>query len=349
MRVLRIATPFLLVAAISSISSAQPSSVSSQRKQEIEREAIVMVQGNALTLPDGAKVVGPNGLRSVSPGLGKVIAESRVEQIGRSFPEAHEPEVKRNKDGIEFRDIDLTRIFTLRVPSPDILPQLIDRLKSLPEVIFAEANGLAEPRSTPNDPSFGLQWGMQNGGRYSGKPGSDIHAGSAWDLHQGSAAEIMGIVDAGNPDPSHTDFGGRVFGALGSVADHATHVAGIAGAVGNNLVGVAGVNWRAGIRADIIGDENTTAGAIRGSVDAGAKVLNNSWGQGGTKLSCEFKANVEAAIAYAYKNNALFIIAMPETGSPCDYPNVYLTGKGILNVGASAMCHRTHLLSHTLM
>jgi len=346
MRLLRTAIPFFVVAVWCFSVGSPPALAISKRAEEVGREVIVKIQGDALTLPEGVTAVGPSGLRSVSPGLGRLLAELHVEQVARSFPGAREPLVKRNRDGVAFRDIELNRIFTLRLPTAEARAQLVDRLRGLPEVIFAEANALQVQRTTPNDPDFLLQWNMQNGGQYNGKPGSDIHAGSAWDLHQGSAAEIVGIVDGGHDlngndvgvDPSHTDFEGRVFGAVGGGPDlHATHVAGIAAAVGNNLVGVAGVNWRCGIRSDIIYDENQTAGAIRGSVDAGAKVLNNSWGQTGTSgpLPCQVLVGIEGAFAYAYKNNALCFIAMPQTGSTCDYPNAYLGGKGIVNVGAS--------------
>jgi subtilisin family serine protease len=68
--------------------------------------------------------------------------------------------------------------------------------------------------------------------------------------------------------------------------EHGTHVAGTITAQGNNGVGVAGVNWQAGIMAlKFLGPNGGyTSDAIEAlnyAVANGARISNNSWGGGG--------------------------------------------------------------------
>src|SRR6185436_320057 len=84
---------------------------------------------------------------------------------------------------------------------------------------------------------------------------------------------------------------------------HATHVAGTVGAVGNNNLGVVGVNWNVRLMSlkFISGSSGSTSNAIRavnyaklmrdrwvntgGSQGANVRVLNNSYGGGGSDQS----------------------------------------------------------------
>jgi subtilisin family serine protease/subtilisin-like proprotein convertase family protein len=63
------------------------------------------------------------------------------------------------------------------------------------------------PGLIPNDPSYPLQWSLNNTGQdgpASSKPGDDIHAPSAWTITTGSMKTVVGIIDTGidynNPD-----------------------------------------------------------------------------------------------------------------------------------------------------
>jgi subtilisin family serine protease len=151
--------------------------------------------------------------------------------------------------------------------------EAIEKLKSMPEVEFAEPNWIYQHFATSNDPYFtnNSLWGMSAGGNQFGS-----QAATAWANNKtGSATVYVGIIDEGymyehedlaanagvNPgeiagngldddgnglvdDVYGWDFDGNnssLFDGTGD--DHGTHVAGTIGGVGGNGKGVAGVVW----------------------------------------------------------------------------------------------------------
>ncbi len=149
------------------------------------------------------------------------------------------------------------------------------------------------PHDLPDDPWVEDQWHLDNTGQSGGTPGVDIDAQTAWALSTG-AGGLISVIDSG-VDLAHDDLvasSGYDYidrdddaspdPEADSSAAHGTCVAGVAAASGDNGVGVAGVAYDAevyGIR--LIGGYTTTGDvydAFVESVDAGAWVLNNSWG-----------------------------------------------------------------------
>jgi len=157
---------------------------------------------------------------------------------------------------------------------------ILEAVRVNPEVALAQFNHFVTERQTiPNDPSFGLQWGLNNTGQSGGTPDADIDAPEAWDLFAGDTtlsgdqiviAIVDGGVDLNHPDIDYfknlletpnngidddgngyiDDYDGwNAYNNNGNVpsSTHGTHVSGIAGAVGNNALGVSGVNWGAQI------------------------------------------------------------------------------------------------------
>ena len=203
----------------------------------------------------------------------------------------------------------------------------MDALRAQPFVVFAEKDIGAVPRLRPTDARFHFQWAVNDSAVGSVSPLADIRAIAAWDITQGSSDVSIGIMDPYNPAygggrvwDGHPDLQGRVSGELNApVGEHATVVAGIAAARGNNGQGIAGVDWNAHIVTNTFYGAGELVDDVHYMITHGVDVVNHSWGQ----TSCEYNAVYSWAGALAYKANLLNVVAMPEDGNSCIYPNAY--------------------------
>ena len=163
--------------------------------------------------------------------------------------------------------------------------ELLELLKKSPLVEKVSLNYAKQLNVVPDDTDFNNQWPLNNTGQeflpgYSGTPGADINAPEAWDIQTGSEEVVVAVLDTGvdylHPDlndnmwvnqaensgtPGVDDDGnGYIDDIYGidtgendtdpmDIHGHGTHVAGTIAAKGNNSLGVAGVNWNAGIMA----------------------------------------------------------------------------------------------------
>src|SRR6202035_90135 len=157
---------------------------------------------------------------------------------------------------------------------------VIGRLRRHRRVRYAEPDYVLQAAGVPNDPSFGLQWALQNTGQSvngtAGTANADERAVPAWAVTTGSSSVVVAVTDTG-VEYTHPDLATNIWSNPGGVGGcgagthgfdvlagespcdpmdtdtaydgHGTHVAGIIGAVGNNGVGVTGVNWRTSIMA----------------------------------------------------------------------------------------------------
>jgi serine protease len=178
----------------------------------------------------------------------------------------------------------------------------------------------------PNDPYFGLQWGIQQ-----------INADEAWTTSTG-AGQIIAVVDSGvdlnHPDlkaklvPGATFSGCALNGPCGNgdwksgnttdpPSPHGTHVAGIAAAITGNGVGVAGVARDAQIMpvkvlTEAGGTFEEVGAGIRWAADHGADVINLSLGAlpGVQALAITgLASDARAAIDYAYSRGVAVVAA----------------------------------------
>ncbi|MBS2021333.1 MAG: S8 family serine peptidase [Deltaproteobacteria bacterium] len=145
--------------------------------------------------------------------------------------------------------------------------------------------------------------------------------GIAGDLH---GANFVDGVAEGDPQSATT----------GSERWHGSHVAGIIGAASNNGKGVAGVNWQVQLMAvRAIGTQGGRSDDLARAIDYasshGARVINASWGGGGTS------ATIVDAIARAEKRGALFIAAAGNDGDSAPGFPANVKGDGVISVGAT--------------
>jgi regulation of enolase protein 1 (concanavalin A-like superfamily) len=249
--------------------------------------------------------------------------------------------------------------------------QLLARLASRPDVLYAEPNYLIEPARVPNDPYYPLQTGVVNP-----SGGGDARVTNAWSEATGSRLGVIALLDSG-VDTTHPDIapnlwsapigftvqiagsaiscppGTHGFDAIRLTCDprdergHGTAMAGVIGAVGNNGTGVAGVNWSASIMpvkfidAEGIGSYADAIRAIEftiqinrqfGNLGGRIRVLSASWR--GTASS----QALADAVAAAEAEDMLLVAASGNDGLNIDATPVYpasLPGANVIAVAAT--------------
>ena len=173
-------------------------------------------------------------------------------------------------------------IWLLEFNSQTNAESILSTLRKNSTVVGAQFNHFTQERTTtPNDPSFGTQWSMNNTGQSGGTVDADVDGPEAWDITTGGLTStgdtiVVAVIDGGfqlshtdlkfrknyNEIPNNSidddgngyidDFNGwnaiNQNGNIGS-NQHGTHVAGTVGAKGNNSIGVTGVNWNVQIMA----------------------------------------------------------------------------------------------------
>jgi subtilisin family serine protease len=235
----------------------------------------------------------------------------------------------------------------------------IAALRRQPGVRYAEPDYLLATDAEPDDPAFGLQWGLENIGQtvngVAGKVGADVRAPAAWNVTTGSESVVIAQLDTG-VDYTHPDLVDNVWTNPGDIGGcpagthgynvlahscdpmddggHGTHVAGIMAAAGNNGLGVTGVNWKAKIlpvkfanatglaaTSDLISAMEWVLGAKAAGVDV--RVINDSV----TYVRDVFSQALLDEINKLGENGILFITAAGNTKQdndtipryPCNY------------------------------
>jgi hypothetical protein len=278
-------------------------------------------------------------LRDVLKGIG--VEESMIEIALPSFNKTDT--LKLLSDGTMLSQLDMTRLFRISLDNELLRDQLIRKLYALPQVLYAEPNGIAYHCAiVPNDDDFGEQWNLRN----LTTVGADIHATQAWDIYTGDQNNIIAVIDGG-VENNHIDLDDKIIG--GDVGygwnGHGVHVAGIAGAETNNSEGIAGVDWNARIHSQRIDNAGDLGDLYQAIVDAvnyspNVKVLNHSWSiiDGYDEYSRptpgDYSITVAMAFAYANKANRINVAAMGnhevylpgEIQYPAGYENVIAVG-----------------------
>jgi subtilisin family serine protease len=243
------------------------------------------------------------------------------------------------------------------------------------DVLYVEPDYSVHTVLTPNDPSFGDQWALNNTGQSGGTPDADIDAPEAWDYTTGSSEVVVAVIDSG-VDYNHPDLAANIWSNSldcntngvdddgdGYIDDchgidtfnhdsdpfddlgHGTHVSGIIGAVGSNSVGVTGVNWNVSIMACKFisaGDVGYDSGMIEclnyiaWMKDHGVNIVATNNSYGGSPFS---QATLDA-IEENRKRGILFFAAAGNNGTNNDTVPFYPSNYNASNVIAVAATNR---------
>lgn len=249
------------------------------------------------------------------PFLSAVLKDHQLRNLSKPFWAAKTSAVLQRTYLLEFDDI----------YSADLV---VKQLQDIPYVEYAEKVPLDHHCLTPNDPSYGSQWGL-----------SIINAPTAWNYFSSGSNVVIAIVDDAvertHPDlspnlwvnPGETvngvddDGNGYVDDINGwdvgsndnnpnpptSSYDHGTHVAGISSARSNNNTGVASIGFSCKLMC--IKATNTPTAVTNGydgivyAAANGAHIINMSWG-GPT-----FTTTGQNVINYAWSQGCILVAA----------------------------------------
>ena len=118
------------------------------------------------------------------------------------------------------QSLTLIRAFSLlpvrhyALPGDWTVPAAVHQLNQLPEVRYAEPNGLSRPQAVPTDPDFNKQWSLHNSGQVvnglTGTVDADIDLPEALDLYSGNTDVIVAVIDSGVA-LLHPEFVGKIW------------------------------------------------------------------------------------------------------------------------------------------
>lgn len=220
---------------------------------------------------------------------------------------------------------------------------LLDALRALPGVVWAEKGRPLQAAAYPSDPYYEQQWALPA----AGFPG-------AWDITVGDAGVVIAVLDSGVAQDI-ADLAGKIVGpystlhetaeawAWEDVYGHGSGVAGVALAQGDNAVGVAGAAWDVSLMPVHFTDDGTVwssdfVEAIYYAVDHGADVINISYG------SDEPVTAEQEAIAYALGHDVVVVAAAGNGGasSGIQYPAAF---PGVIAVTSCSRAYRSSSFS----
>lgn len=287
------------------------------------------------------------GKSSGSPVVDELLAEQGVQRL--------EPVLSSRARARKPGKTDLSRVWRLHYTGSRDPRQVARDFATSTEVEYAEPEFLYPLAATPNDPLYASEQSV-----YFAKMALPtafdsiqcgqgdvvialVDGGTEWthpdlqaNLWNNPGETLNGIDDDGNgfiDDIRGWNFANGTNDPTGlpqtpGSAGHGTHVAGIACAVTDNGTGVAGASWNARFMPVCVAHpsvDNAIAYGYRGilyAVDAGADIINCSWGGPGNPSYFE-----REVIEYAHEQGAVLVAAAGNNGSdipfyPAAYPRV---------------------------
>ncbi|HEB13330.1 MAG TPA: hypothetical protein ENI11_06605 [Actinobacteria bacterium] len=232
--------------------------------------ALVAPEPEAVPEPE-AESVSSDPIIEMLPDLdhkgGEVIVEFKDET-----QEAKKSEVKEQA-GIEKTIKEIgppgeTAIELVQVKSDQSPDQAVEKLNASADVEVASLNYIRKTTLTPNDPSFGTQWGLNNTGQtikgQTGVSGADIDATNAWDITTGTAAPAA-VIDSGI-DAAHPDLASKLWQNTDEIAGNGLDDDGNGYVDDRNGYNMAGISqWSANVGISFADDADYRAQSIKGT------------------------------------------------------------------------------------
>lgn len=282
------------------------------------------------------------GIESVDRVLGNyhaTAADRLMPLTGSTVARRH----ARAINGAEVADADLSGLCAFSIAADANVLQVVDELKALPEVEYAEPNYIVYNLAfeAPDDPMYSQQWGIEAIGldKLWSQPaisekrpviaildtGVDIAHPDLEANIWTNAAEADGAEDSDDDGNGFADdiHGWDFVNQSARMRDnngHGTHCAGIAAAVGANGIGIVGANPDALImpvtvmQSDGTGDVATIIKGIDYAAANGADIISMSFGGYSNSLA------ERDALAKAYQKAVL--VAAAGNDNMCIYPHL---------------------------
>lgn len=222
--------------------------------------------------------------------------------------------------------LDSIRAAMISLPDGVAVEEAVARSHDLPGIRFAEPNGVGSGGGNagiaPDDPTYPMQWHLENTAANVGTPGADIEVLGAWDLTTGSRSITLAVLDSGI-DRDDPEFSGRclqgfdfVNGDIDPNADHPHGIAvtALAAANTNNGTFVAGVDRACMILPVKVlnsANQGTLGSLIQGldyTAQQGANVVNLSL------INYPSSFALEAALANLRSTGAIIIASSGNSG-----------------------------------
>jgi hypothetical protein len=290
---------------------------------------------------------------------GEILVKYKSSISAASISERHAQKGIKTKRA--FRQM---RVHHVELPAGLGVEKALEMLRSESSVDYAEPNYFRyTTKTTPDDPEFGLLWGLDNSGQIvngtSGTKDADINAPEAWDSATDCDGIVIAVIDSGI-DYDHPDLRDNMWSNADELAGgdgvdddgngyvddvrgwdfvdndndpmdingHGTHVAGTIGAKGDNGRGITGVCWSAQV-IPLRFIDDSGLGTVADEISA----IQYAIIKGAKIINASFSGNAsmaeQDAISHAKDAGILFVAA---TGNEGDNTPSYPAGYDLVNI-----------------